>query len=138
MKRRAALWLLALGVGGCVYYPTAPDLGGIRIRPHNGRAVRQPQGGLVLYMDLDSTGKYGDALVAVLAPVIARQVLLVDQTGRPIPRLEVPGETRVSLFSEGPRIVLGDLTRPVVPGEILIVTLVFEKVGNIGAITKVE
>jgi copper(I)-binding protein len=137
MRRRAALGLLALAAGGCVYYPTAPDLGGVRIRPHNGRAVRQPAG-LVIYMDLDSTGKYGDALVAVLAPVIAKGVAVVDQTGQPIPRLEVPGEARVSLSPAGPRIVLTDLTRPVVPGEIIIVTLVFEKVGNIGAITKVE
>jgi copper(I)-binding protein len=137
MRRRAALWLLALGVGGCVHYPSAPDLGGIRIRPLNGRAVRQPTG-LVLYMDLDSTGKYGDAVVAVLAPVIAKSAVVVDATGQPVPRFEVPGETRVRLFPEGPRIVLTDLTRPVIPGEILIVTLVFEKVGNIGAITKVE
>jgi copper(I)-binding protein len=137
MTRRAALWLLALALGGCVHYPSVDDVGGIRIRPQNGRALRH-QGGLVLYMDLDSTGKYGDAVVAVIAPPVAKSAVLLDQTGRPLSRLEVPGETRLRLFAEGPRIVLSDLTRPVVPGEAIIVTLVFEKIGNIGALTRVE
>jgi copper(I)-binding protein len=137
MRRRAALWLLALALGGCVHYPSVDDVGGIRIRPQNGRALRH-QGGLVLYMDLDSTGKYGDAVVAVIAPPVAKSAVLLDQTGRPLSRLEVPGETRLRLFAEGPRIVLSDLTRPVVPGEAIIVTLVFEKIGNIGALTRVE
>jgi copper(I)-binding protein len=137
MRRRAALWLLLLGVGGCVYYPTVPDIGGIRIRPQNGRAIRQPAG-LVVYMDLDSTGKYGDAVVAVIVPPFAKNAALLDPAGQPISRLEVPGETRVRLFPEGPRIVLTDLTRPMVPGEALIVTLVFEKVGQIGAVARVE
>ena len=137
MTRRAALWLLALGVAGCVHYPTAPEVGGIRIRPHNGHAVRQPAG-LVVYMDLDSTGKYGDTLVAVLAPGIAKTAMLLDQAGKPVSRLEVPGETQVKLFAEGPRIVLTDLTRAPVQGEVIILTLVFEKMGNVGAITRIE
>jgi copper(I)-binding protein len=137
MRRRAALWLLAMGLGGCVYYPTVGDIGGIRIRPQNARALRH-EGTLVVYMDLDSTGKYGDAVVAVVVPPIARNAVLIDQTGRPIARLEVPGETRVRLFSDGPRIVLTELTRPVVPGEAIIITLVFEKAGNIGALARVE
>jgi copper(I)-binding protein len=138
MTRRLApaVLLLALVLGGCVYYPTIPDIGGIRIRPQNGRAVRQPTG-LVLYMDLDSTGKYGDAVVGVLADV-AKSAVLVDQAGQAVPRLEVPGVTLVRLFPQGPHIVLTDLSRPVQPGEVVLVTLVFEKIGNVGTITRVE
>jgi copper(I)-binding protein len=137
MRRRAAVALVALSLAGCVYYPNIGDVGGIRIRPQNGRAVRQPAG-LALYMDLDSTGRDGDAIVSVLAPAVAKSAVLIDQTGATVPRLEVPGATRVRLFPEGPHIVLTDLARPVAPGEVVIVTLVFEKVGNIGAITTVE
>jgi len=43
MKRRA-LVLVGLLLAGCTYYPTIEDIGGIRIRPQNGRAVRQPTG----------------------------------------------------------------------------------------------
>jgi copper(I)-binding protein len=138
MKRRLApaVLLLALVLGGCVYYPTIPDIGGIRIRPQNGRAVRQPTG-LALYMDLDSTGKYGDAVVGVLADV-AKSAVLVDQAGQTVPRLEVPGTTLVRLFPQGPHIVLTDLSRPVQSGEVVLVTLVFEKIGNVGTITRVE
>jgi copper(I)-binding protein len=138
MRRRLApLLLLALAIAGCVYYPTIPDVGGIRIRPQNGRAVRQPTG-LALYMDLDSTGKYGDAVVGVIAPDVAKSAVLVDQAGQVVPRLEVPGTAVVRLFPQGPHILLTELARPVAPGEVVLITLVFEKVGNIGAITRVE
>jgi copper(I)-binding protein len=138
MTRRLApaVLFLVLALGGCVYYPTIPDIGGIRIRPMNGRAVRESTG-LVLYMDLDSTGKYGDAVVAVLADV-AKSAVLVDQAGQTVPRLEVPGTTLVRLFPQGPHIVLTELARPVQSGETLLVTLVFERIGNVGAITRVE
>jgi copper(I)-binding protein len=139
MRRRLApaVLLLALVLGSCTYYPTIPDVGGIRIRPQNGRAVRQPTG-LALFMDLESSGKYGDAVVGVLAPEVAGSAVMIGPAGQPVTRLEVPGTTLVRLFPAGPHIVLGDLARPVAAGEVLLVTLIFEKVGNIGAITRVE
>jgi len=139
MRRRLApaVLLLALVLGSCTYYPTVADLGGIRIRPQNGRAVRQPTG-LALFMDLESSGRYGDAVVGVLAPGVAKSAVIIGPAGQPVTRLEVPGTTLVRLYPAGPHIVLNDLTRPVAPGEVVLVTLVFEKVGNIGAIARVE
>ena len=58
--------------------------------------------------------------------------------GQPVTRLEIPGTALVRLFPEGPHIALGDLTRPVAPGEVILITLIFEKIGNLGAIARVE
>ncbi len=129
--RAAAVLLCALMVAGCVHYPSVQDIGGIRIVPRHGRAVSRPNGALV-YMELNSTGKFGDVLLSAFSPV-AREAQLV-----PPGRLEVPGTTMVPLLPTGPHIVLNDLTRPLVQGESIIVTLVFEKSGNIGVITVVE
>ncbi|HYE91253.1 MAG TPA: copper chaperone PCu(A)C [Terriglobales bacterium] len=127
---RGALVLVALVLASCTYYPTIDDIGGIRIRPQNGRAVRQPTG-LAVYMDLDSTGKYGDALIGASSE-ISRTAALVGAT-----RVEVPGATLVRLMPQGTHIALGELTRAVVPGETVIVTVVFERLGRIGVPTKV-
>ena len=53
MRRRVApaVLLVALLVGACTYSPMIPDIGGIRIRPENARAVLQPSG-LAVSMDL--------------------------------------------------------------------------------------
>lgn len=133
--RRLALVLLALVLAGCVYYPTVEDIGGIRIRPQNGRAVVQPTG-LALYMDLDSTGKYGDALVGVTTDV-ARGATIVTLPDQPVNRIEVPGATIVSLRRDGPHVLLSELTRAPQPGEVILVTLLFEKLGRIGVPTKI-
>jgi copper chaperone PCu(A)C len=129
--RAAAIVMLVLVVAGCVHYPSVEDIGGIRIVPRNGRAVRQPDGAVVS-MELNSTGKFGDVVMTAYSPV-ARQAQLVP----PVP-LEVPGTTLVTLTPDGPHIVLTGLTRPLVPGESIIVTLIFEKSGGIGVITVVE
>jgi hypothetical protein len=44
----------------------------------------------------------------------------------------------VSFEEKGPRIVLTDLTRTLLPGEVIIVTLLFQKSGALGLITVVE
>jgi copper(I)-binding protein len=132
----AALLLLALLLGGCVYYPTIEDVGGIRIRPQNGRAVAHASG-FAVYVDLESTGKYGDAVVGATTD-IARTAVLVVPAGQPPNRVEVPGATMVRFTPEGPHIVLSDLTRAVAPGEVVLVTLLFEKVGRIGVPTRVQ
>jgi len=137
MRRRAAALLLLAGLlGGCVYYPTVPDIGGIRIRPQDARAVSQPSG-LAVYMDLESTGKYGDVLIGATSD-IARKVALVVPAGQTAPGVVVPGATVVRLNAVGPHIVLSELTRAVTPGETVMVTLLFEKVGRIGVPARVE
>ncbi|HEX5813902.1 MAG TPA: copper chaperone PCu(A)C [Methylomirabilota bacterium] len=134
---RAAALAVALALtAGCVNYPTVMEAGGTRVRPDKGRAVRQADGAAV-YFELRSTGKYGDVITGVYSPV-ARQAALVDAGGAPVERVEVPGATTVSFTADGPHVVLSDLTRPLTPGETIIVTLLFEKSGGIGVITTVE
>jgi len=92
-------------------------------------------------MDLDSTGKYGDALIGASSE-ISRNAVVVAAPGVEVApgtpaRLEVPGATLVRLMPQGTHIVLSELTRPVVPGETVIVTVVFERLGRIGVPTKV-
>lgn len=136
MLRRAAPAVLVLLLAGCVYYPTVMDAGGTRIRTEKGRAVRDGDGARV-YFDVNSTGKYGDFIVGVLAAPVARQAQLVDGT-TPVPRLEIPGASTVKFVPEGPHVVLSDLARPLAKGETFIVTLQFEKSGGIGIVTVVE
>ena len=136
-RRAAALALLALLCGGCVYYPTVQDIGGIRIRPQNGRAVRHASG-LAVYMDLDSTGKFADAVIGATTDFSRTTTLVVPAGQQPPDRILVPGATLVYLTPQGPHIILSDLTRTVSSGEVVIVTLLFEKAGRIGVPTRVE
>ncbi len=128
--------LAALLVAGCVHYPTVNDIGGPRIVPRNGHAVRQP-GGLLFYVDLDSQGKYGDVLTGIVSPA-AKTAQLVSETGAPIERLIIPAASVVRFEAKGPHGVLGELAREVAPGDTIIVTLTFEKSGGVGVITTVE
>jgi len=128
--RAAAIVLLALVAAGCVHYPSVEDIGGIRIVPRHGRAVRQPDGAIVS-MELHSTGKFGDVLMSAFSPV-AREAQLIPG------RMEVPGTAVMTLAPTGPHVVLSGLTRPLIAGESIIVTLMFEKSGGIGVITVVE
>jgi copper(I)-binding protein len=134
--KAAALAVVLLLAAGCVNYPTVMDVGGPRLRPDKGRALRQPNGAVV-YFDLKSTGKYGDIITAVYSPV-AKNAALVDAGGGVLTRVEVPGATTMSFTSEGPHVILSELTRPLTPGETIIVTLIFEKSGGLGVITTVE
>ena len=134
--KAAALAVALLLTAGCVTYPTVMDVGGPRLRPDKGRAVRQADGAVV-YFDIKSTGKYGDVITAVYSPV-ARQAALVGAGGDPLSRFEVPGATTFSFAAGGPHVVLSELTRALTPGETIIVTLIFEKSGGLGVITTVE
>jgi copper(I)-binding protein len=134
--KAAALAVALLLTAGCVTYPTVMDVGGPRLRPDKGRAVRKADGAVV-YFDIKSTGKYGDVITAVYSPV-AKQAALVGAAGDPLARLEVPGATTFSFTAEGPHVVLSELTRALTPGETIIVTLIFEKSGGLGVITTVE
>ena len=136
MVRRAALAALLIVMTGCVYYPTVMDTGGVRLRTENGRAVRQGAD-LVVTFDVVSSGKYGDVITAVHTPV-ARQAQLVDGRGSPLSRVEVPGASVMRFTEKGPHVVLSELTRPLVLGDTIIVTLVMEKMGGLGVIATVE
>jgi copper(I)-binding protein len=134
--RAAVLAVALLLSAGCVSYPTVMDVGGPRLRPDKGRAVRQPNGAVV-YFDIKSTGKYGDVITAVYSPV-AKNAALVNAGGDPLMRFEIPGATTFKFTPEGPHVVLSELTRTLTPGETIIVTLIFEKSGGLGVITTVE
>jgi copper(I)-binding protein len=132
----AVVALVCAALGACVYYPTITDVGGIRIQPANGRVVRQ-DGGAAFFADINSTGKFDDVLTRV-ETVVARHAQLVDAAGAPLSRLRVPGTTLVRLVPDGRHVVLSDLTRDLKAGEVVIVTIFFEKTGAIGVIALVE
>ena len=135
--RRALGPVLALVVlAGCVGYPMVNEVGGVRIQPVHGRVVREGAGA-VFFADIDSTGKFDDVITRVETP-IARRAQLVDASGAPLKRLTVPGTTVVRLAPGAERVQLSELTRELRPGEVVIVTLYFEKSGAVGVVAPVE
>lgn len=136
LARALALVTVLAAAAGCVYYPTVSEVGGTRIQPRNGRAVRQGEQAL-FYAELASTGRFGDVLMAASTPA-AREALIVTPAGVPVARLEIPGGTVVVFGPGGPHVVLSGLTRELRPGDVIIVTLVFQKFGNLGVVTVVE
>ncbi|HET9490836.1 MAG TPA: copper chaperone PCu(A)C [Methylomirabilota bacterium] len=148
MRRRPAAvagiglaWLALAGgglAGGCTYYPSVVDVGGVRLRPEAGRAVRSASGHeAAVYFKLNSTGKYGDALTGAESR-LARTTELRGPGGDRIGRVEIAGATVVSFERGGPHIALANFTRTLTPGEVIIVTLHFEKSGPLGLVTVVE
>ena len=136
MRRLTPLVLALLLLSGCTYYPSVDDTGSPRLEPKNGRLVRT-QGGAVCYLELANTGKYGDLLVSAESAA-ARSVTIVTANGVPVSGIAIPGQSRLDFRPEGPRITLSDLTRPLTPGDGVIVTLVFAKSGRIGVVSRVE
>jgi copper(I)-binding protein len=134
--RTTASLVLLLLVGGCVYYPSVEDVGGVRLLPEHGRVVRNGDGAL-FFVDINSTGMFEDALVRVETP-IAKRAQLLTQTGEPLTRLSVPGTSLVRLHPGGERVALSELTRELKTGEVVIVTLFFEKSGALGVVSPVE
>jgi copper(I)-binding protein len=125
-------------VGGCTYYPTVLDAGGVRLRPTQARAVRAKEGGdALVYFLVHSTGKYGDVLKGVDAPV-AQKAELRSVRGWALRSVDIPGRSVVKFHEGGPRVVLTGLTRPLTPGEVFVMTLHFEKSGALGLVTVVE
>jgi copper(I)-binding protein len=136
MRRAAPLVLILLLLAGCTYYPTVGDTGSPRLEPKNGRLVRTG-GGAVCYFNLESTGKFGDLLVSAESAA-ARRVVIVSANGAPVSSIAVAGESRLDFRPDGPRITLSELTQPLIPGDGVIVTLVFAKSGRIGVVSRVE
>lgn len=127
---------VALLLAGCVHYPSIEGVGGVRIRPEKGRAVRDGDG-YAVYFEISSTGKFGDTLVGATT-IVTWQAKLVDGSGDPIGEVEIPGATTVVFAPGTPHVVLRDLTRPLTRGETIIVTLLFAKSGAIGVATLIE
>jgi copper(I)-binding protein len=136
IRRLLPLALLVAVLGGCTYYPGVVDTGSPRLEPKYGRLVRT-EGGAVCYFRLESTGKYGDLLVAAESRA-ARRVQIVTPDGAPVTSVDIPGETSFEFRPDGLSIALSDLTQPLTPGDGVIVTLVFAKSGRIGVVSKVE
>jgi copper(I)-binding protein len=143
-RRPRRLRVAAFGLGllllaaGCTYYPSVHDMGGVRLRPAEARALRAGAGSdAVVYFVLHSTGKYGDVLMAADAPV-ARRAELRSAGGGALSRVEIPGESVVRFHEGGPRLVLTGLTRALEAGEVFVLTLHFQKSGALGLVTVVE
>ncbi len=135
---RVVLLLFASSVlvGGCVYYPTVEDVGGVRLLPEHGRVVRNGDGAL-FFVDINSTGKFEDAIVRVETP-IAKRAQLLAQTGEPLTKITVPPTALMRLHPGGERVALSELTRELKAGEVVIVTLFLEKSGALGVVSTVE
>ncbi len=133
------LVLLLAGVllaAGCVYYPTVEDVGGVRLLPEHGRVVRSGDGAL-FFVDINSVGMFEDSLVKVETP-IAKRAQLLTQAGEPLAKITVAPTALTRLHSGGEKVALSDLTRELKPGEVVIVTLFFEKSGALGVVSPVE
>ena len=140
-RRRAVgpgtvVMVLALLLAGCVYYPTVGDIGGARLAPERGRVVRNGDGAL-FFVDITNTGISEDFLVRVEMP-IAKRAQILGATGEAVEKITVPPTSMLRLRADGERVALSDLTRELKAGEVVIVTLFFERVGAVGVVSSVE
>jgi len=139
MHRAELLGLVLVCLVGCnVSYPSVDQTGEPVIRPENGHVLRPaPAGGrAVVYVDVVNRGGAADTLLGVLSDVAGRAELR-DGSGR-LGKVYIPPASTVALASEGRHIELLDLKQPLQTGDVIIVTLLFEKSGAIGAITAVR
>ncbi len=135
-RRLGLVLLAAVLAGGCTYYPTIRDIGGLRIRPADGRLVR---GGTALdfYVVLYSTAGFGDTILGAELPG-ARKAQLVDAAGAPVTAIEVPGATVLRLQAGGPHVTFSDVQRTLAAGDVVLVTLFFQKYGAMGVVALVQ
>jgi len=136
MTASLLLLLLVVAAGGCVYYPTVEDVGGVRLVPEHGRIVRSGDGAL-FFVDINSIGMFEDSIVRVETP-IAKRAQLLTETGESLIRITVPPTSILRLHPGGERVALSELTRELKAGEVVIVTLFFEKSGAVGVVSPVE
>ena len=127
---------LALLLAGCVYYPTVGDIAGAHLAPERGRVVRNGAGAL-FFVDIANSGISEDFLVRVEMP-IAKRAQILSATGEAVQKLSVPGPSLLRLRPDGERVALSELTRELKAGEVVIVTLFFEKYGALGVVSAVE
>jgi copper(I)-binding protein len=140
MSRRRAVGpgtvMVALALAGCVYYPTVGDIAGAHLAPERGRVVRNGDGAL-FFVDITNSGISEDFLVRVEMP-IAKRAQILSATGEAVQKLSVPGPSLLRLRPDGERVALSELTRELKAGEVVIVTLFFEKSGAVGVVSSVE
>ena len=130
------VFALTLLLAGCVYYPTVGDIAGARLAPERGRVVRNGDGAL-FFVDITNSGISEDFLVRVEMP-IAKRAQILSATGEPLQKLSVPGPSLLRLRPDGERVALSELTRELKAGEVVIVTLFFQKSGAVGVVSSVE
>lgn len=138
MRPWALAGLVVVTAVGCSIYPSIQKAGGVNIRPANGRVLQAaPAGGTaVVYVDVVNSGGADDTLLGVMSEAAGRAELR-SRTGR-IDKLGIPAATTVPLASDARHIELYDLKQELKPGDVIIVTLLFQKSGAIGAITAVR
>jgi copper(I)-binding protein len=127
---------LALLLAGCVYYPTVGDIAGAHLAPERGRVVRNGDGAL-FFVDITNSGISEDFLVRVEMP-IAKRAQILGTSGEAVEKLTVPATSMLSLRADRERIALSELTRELKAGEVVIVTLFFERTGALGVVSSVE
>jgi copper(I)-binding protein len=88
-------------------------------------------------VDITNTGISEDVLVRVEMP-IAKRAQILSAAGEPLQKLPVPATSMLRLRADGERVALADLTRELKAGEVVIVTLFFEKTGAVGVVSSVE
>ncbi|MBI3636725.1 MAG: copper chaperone PCu(A)C [Candidatus Rokubacteria bacterium] len=135
-RRRFVTLGLALALAGCTYYPTVRDVGGLRIRPVNGKLV-QTAGNLEFYVDLRSTARCPDLVLSAELDG-AKKAQLVGPSGQQLASVEIPGETVTRFHPNGPHVVFSDVQRALKSGDVVLVTLYFQKYGPMGVVTTVE
>jgi copper(I)-binding protein len=139
MHRAGLLVFVLVSFGGCTMsYPTVAQTGEPVIRPENGRVLQAaPAGGrAVCYVEVVNQGGAADTLVGVVSDIAGRAELR-DRSGR-LSKVRIPPASKVGLTSEERHIELYDLKQDLRTGDVIIVTLLFEKSGAIGAITAVR
>ena len=137
MRPFALLAVLALAAG-CTSYPSLAKTGTVKVRPENGRVLSPASAGgkATVYVDVVNNGGADDTLMGVMSEVAGRAELR-SRHGT-IDHIVIPAATMVPLASEDRHIQLYDLKRELREGDVIIVTLLLQKSGAIGAITVVK
>src|SRR5205823_8427724 len=96
------------------------------------------------YLTIENRGGTADRLIHVATPVAGEaEVHSMSMEGnvmrmRAISAVDVPPHATTTLKPGGYHIMLLDLTRPLVPGEAIPLTLTFERAGTIDVTARVE
>ena len=69
---------------------------------------------------------------------VAKRAQILGATGEPVEKLTVPPTRMLSLRAGAERVALSELSRELKAGEVVIVTLFFERMGAVGVVSSVE
>ena len=107
------------------------------------RETSVASGASAVYLSLVNSQPVGDTLLSVATPAAARaevhETTIVDGIAhmRPIPALELPARSTVSLSPAGKHIMLLELVRPLRRGEAISLTFSFAHAGKVRALVPV-